>query len=190
MSSANVTIRDWRTSDLDAFARWHTGAQAWQRLDGPYYARPPDDTIGERVDRLRARIEKGDWPTPRERLAIADAKSDDLLGSVSRYWISEETRWLAIGIVIYDPAHWGQGIGYQALGIWCDYLWDALPDIVRLDLRTWSGNLGMIALAKKLGFREEARFRQARIVDGEYHDALGFGILRDEWARPHLSTRD
>ena len=39
----------------------------------------------------------------------------------------------------------------------------------------------MIGLAQKLGYREEARFRKARIVDGEFYDGLGYGILRDEW---------
>jgi putative hydrolase of HD superfamily len=101
---------------------------------------------------------------------------------VSRYWISEETRWSAQGIAIYDPAMWRTGIGYEALGLWTDYLFQECPDWVRLDLRTWSGNPGMIGLARKLGYREEARFRRARIVDGAHYDGLGFGILRTEWA--------
>lgn len=39
----------------------------------------------------------------------------------------------------------------------------------------------MMALARKLGFTEEARFRKARIVNGEYFDGMGYGILRKEW---------
>ena len=56
-----------------------------------------------------------------------------------------------------------------------------MPRLVRLDFRTWSGNHGMQAIGRRLGFREEARFRMARIVDGDYHDGLGFGVLRTEW---------
>jgi len=41
--------------------------------------------------------------------------------------------------------------------------------------------MGMIKLARKLGFQQEACFRKARIVDGKYYDGLGFGILREEW---------
>ena len=40
----------------------------------------------------------------------------------------------------------------------------------------------MMRLAQKLGYREEARFRNARIVDGHYYDGMGYGILREEWA--------
>jgi RimJ/RimL family protein N-acetyltransferase len=60
-----------------------------------------------------------------------------------------------------------------------------MPHIVRLDLRTWSGNHGMMRLAEKLGYQQEARFRQARIVEGRYYDGLGYGILRAEWETQH-----
>jgi len=50
-------------------------------------------------------------------------------------------------------------------------------------LRTWSGNEGMMELAAKMGFKEEARFRKARIVKGQYYDSIGFGLLRDEWEK-------
>jgi putative hydrolase of HD superfamily len=39
----------------------------------------------------------------------------------------------------------------------------------------------MVQLAEKLGFREEMRLRQARVVQGEYFDGMGYGILRQEW---------
>lgn len=77
--------------------------------------------------------------------------------------------------------HWGQGKGYETLGLWSDYLFHNEPQFVRLDLRTWSGNIGMMKLALKVGYKEEARFRMARIVNGEYYDGLGYGILRSEW---------
>ncbi|MCB0063276.1 MAG: GNAT family N-acetyltransferase [Caldilineaceae bacterium] len=86
-----------------------------------------------------------------------------------------------LGICIFDPAHWGHGIGYIALGVWTQYIFDELPEIVRLGMRTWSGNVGMVRLAEKLGFQEEMRLRQARIVNGDYFDAVGFGVLRQEW---------
>ena len=118
---------------------------------------------------------------PRRRLVIAQKENDQFVGLVSRYWQSKETNWLSIGIGIYDDSLWGQGIGYEALGLWCDYLFQAMPILTRLDLRTWSGNYGMMQLAQKVGFQEEARFRMARIVKGEYFDGMGYGVLREEW---------
>ena len=101
------------------------------------------------------------------------------------YWISEETYWHALGIVLYDQATWIRGLGYEALGLWSDYLFREYPMFARLDLRTWSGNRGMMRLAEKLGYTQEACFRKARIVRGEYYDGLGYGILREEWKAKH-----
>lgn len=36
---------------------------------------------------------------------------------------------------------------------------------------------------QRLGVTEEARFRNACVVEGKYFDALGFGVLREEWER-------
>ena len=174
-------LRDFRLEDLPQYQHWMQPGHQWQRLDGPYYPKPTPDEIQSTIQMIERKIKQGGWPDPRQRLVIADRESDQLAGLVTRYWISKETHWPAIGIVIFDPAHWGQGMGYEVFGLWCDYLFTQLESIVRLDLRTWSGNTGMMKLAEKLGFALEARFRMARIVDGAYYDGIGYGILRQEW---------
>jgi putative hydrolase of HD superfamily len=176
-----IRLRDWGEADVEAVRRWHQPDQAWQRFDAPYLPDLTAADVDEMVAKLAQGIAEGNWPTPRRRIAIADRVSDQLVGNVSWYWHSRETQWLNVGIVLYDPATWGQGRGTEALGLWCEYLFATMPQIVRLGLMTWSGNHGMIRLAAKLGFQEEARFRKARIVNGEYYDSLGYGILREEW---------
>ena len=42
----------------------------------------------------------------------------------------------------------------------------------------------MMKVAERLGMKEEARIRQARMVDGKYFDAIKMGILRKEWEQP------
>jgi putative hydrolase of HD superfamily len=133
------------------------------------------------MKKLRKDIESNDWPSPRRRLAMIHQEDKKFLGTVSWYWVSEETNWLAVGIAICDPDYWKRGLGYEALGLWSEYLLQAMPELVRLDLRTWSGNTGMMRLAEKLGYKQEACFRKARIVNGEYYDSIGYGVLREEW---------
>lgn len=181
MQGQRVDLRDWRLDDLESYRAWAQPSQRWQEFDGPYYPHPSPVAVDGNVEGLHQRILSGDWPDPRTRLAIADPATGALLGTVNWYWIGRETNWLAIGIALYDPTSWGKGLGYEALGRWCDYLWAAMPEIVRLDLRTWSGNHGMMRLAEKLGFQQEACFRKARIVRGDYYDGLGYGMLREEW---------
>ena len=180
MESERIRLRDFRSNDMPLYERWLAPGQEWQRWDAPYLP-VSEEWVSRHLASVREGVATGDWKEPRQRLVIADRDTDRLVGVVTRYWISESSAWPAVGIDIYDPSRWGKGIGKDALRLWCDYLFRSMPEVVRLDLRTWSGNARMIALARKLGFTEEARFRSAREVDGKRYDALGFGILREEW---------
>lgn len=175
-----VRLREWKLEDVEATRHWEKPGHRWQELDGPYY-HGAEDTSEAEADRIAARVLAADEPDPRMNLVIADPGTDRLLGFVSSYWQSQETNWLCIGIVLYDDSTWGKGQGREAFTLWIDYLFEHRPELARLDLRTWSGNASMMALAEKLGFQREATFRKARIVDGKYFDGLGYGILREEW---------
>ncbi len=168
VTGKRILLRDMILDDLPAWEQWTMPGNAWHELDGPYYPKPSPDDVKKMVTGAQARIETGEWPEPRRghrrpagpRYLVVGERGDQLAA---------------------DREHWGRGLGYEALGLWCDYLLTAMPELARLDLRTWSGNHGMMALARKLGFTEEARFRKARIVRGEYYDGMGYGILREEW---------
>lgn len=177
-----IRLRDWSLEDVESYKAWQKPGMRWKALDGPYYQTSIDESE-KLAKELQDKIQNQDFPNPRMRLVIADLETNRLMGTVSSYWESKETNWLCVGISIYNPSDWGQGIGWEALGLWCDHLFSIRSEIIRLDMRTWSGNSGLVRLAGKLGFMQEACFRKARIVDGEYFDGLGFGILRDEWNR-------
>jgi len=185
LKGQQIVLRTWQHRDLEMWSSWLEPGHPWKELDGPYYPLPSAAERATMVDQKRAEIEDGSSASPPHSLVIAGRQTDALLGIVNWYWESKETYWPGVGIVIFDQTQWGQGIGYQALGLWTDFLFRSLPQITRLDLRTWSGNRGMMRLAEKLGYVEEARFRQARIVGDKYYDGLGYGILREEWLRRH-----
>lgn len=184
-----IKLRDWIKEDLDEYEFWHTGRKKWMDYDAPYYKKPTKTEIQNKLNELRERITNKNWENPRKRLVIADMENNSFIGTVSWYWQSKETNWKSIGIVIYNEKFWGMGIGYDSLKLWIDYLFDACKEIVRLDLRTWSGNQKMIKLSKKLGFKEEARFRMARVVNGNYYDSIGMGLLRSEWKTTNLDYK-
>lgn len=174
----NIIIRDWQEEDFDRYRYWNTNQFEWMKFNGPYYPQKTLRAINEEIETLK----KADENKVRKRMVIANQQTNQLIGTVSWYWQSKETNWLSIGIALYDDEYWGKGIGFEALTLWCDYLFKYFEEIARLDLRTWSGNIAMMKLAEKLGFTLEARFRKARIVNGEYYDSIGYGILREEWA--------
>ncbi|MGB0840504.1 MAG: GNAT family N-acetyltransferase [Chitinophagales bacterium] len=183
LKGKTIHLRDWQLADLAVFQQWNTGKHEWMNYDGPYYPKMTAEQLENRVKEKQEKIEeyKGNPADMRRGLVIVDAQTNQCLGTVTWYWESKETWWLSNGIVIYDPNHWGRGIGFEALGLWNQHLFDAIPEIARLDLRTWSGNDGMMRLAEKLGYSLEARFRKARIVNGTYYDSIGYGVLREEW---------
>lgn len=65
------------------------------------------------------------------------------VGIVTYYWENFATRWLEIGIIIYDNCIWSKGIGLTALNKWIKICFDKFPEIQHIGLTTWSGNLGI-----------------------------------------------
>jgi len=120
---------------------------------------------------------------------VVDDVTDELIGEVNWYWKSEEPLWMEVGVVIFNEAYWGRGIGAVVLGRWMDEIFHGFPQLVRLGLTTWSGNARMMGLAEKIGLRKEAVYRKARIVDHEYYDSVSYGILREEWEDSRSSGR-
>lgn len=180
LSTIDISLRDLELNDLPQIEHWLHPDHIWHNFNAPYYPKTPVEKIPDRIAIFEKHINANQWGTPRMRLAIANG-DDKIIGTVTRYWISEASDWAAIGIAIWNPDEWGKGYGYQALGLWCDYLFDVEPKFIRLDARTWSGNAGMMRLAEKLGFTKEAVFRKARMVNDTYYDGIGYGILREEW---------
>jgi len=181
LEGKNIVVRDWIMEDLELYKFWNIGYHLWMDFDGPYYPKMDDFELKFNVDYITAIIENKRRSKPRKRLVIALKDTNQLIGTISWYWQSRETNWKSIGITLYDEKLWGRTYGFQALELWIEYLFNSDSELIRLDLRTWSGNIRMIKLAEKLGFQEEARFRKARIVKGKYFDGLAMGILKEEW---------
>ncbi len=185
LQSKTIILRNWIEDDIKIYKHWMQPQFEWNKFDGPYYPFPSEEEIKLRIKNIENKITINTndklFKHPFDDLVIADKQTNLMIGRVNRYWECKETNSISIGIGIYDDKFWSKGIGTEALGLWCDYLFDKIPKIVRLGFSTWSGNLGMINLGIKLGFLEEARIRKARIVNERYYDSVSFGILREEW---------
>ena len=73
-----------------------------------------------------------------------------LIGIVSRYWENKKTRWLEVGIIIYNPDYWYGGYGSEALKLWTTRTFKDFPELEHVGLTTWSGNIPMMKCAEKL----------------------------------------
>jgi RimJ/RimL family protein N-acetyltransferase len=180
IAGERLILRDLQIADIEQIYYWMYLAEDREHLawNGPYSSLPDMTYEQFLAANYQAHLDRLKSSDTRRKLVIEiDGK---LRGSVGWYWVSEETNWFEIGIAIYDSKYWSGGYGTEAFRMWMQYLFSNL-DTPRLGIGTWSGNYRMIALAKKLGMIEEARVRKARIVRGEFYDAVKYGILREEW---------
>ena len=146
----------------------------WAQMNAPYF----NEYEAQDYDSFLANHEKF-FMREHGILGIYDKRK--IIGVVSSYWESVVTRWLEIGIVIYDETQCNKGLGKQALSQWIDLCFELHPEIERVGFTTWSGNLAMIALGERLSMTQEACIRKVRYYNGVYYDSIKYGVLRDEW---------
>ena len=177
----NIYIRDIEMKDLDDYYSLNSPGREHHKFNGPYFGIITEDELKAEVQDIKTKLENGESNPLGQRKIIADADTDAVIGTVNWYWKSVETLWLEVGVVVFNEDYWGKGIATKALTAWISQVFSERPEIVRIGLSTWSGNFGMCRVARKLRLKEEARYRNARIVDGKYYDSVSYGVLREEW---------
>lgn len=145
----------------------------WKKWDAPYYTH--ESMSYEEFLTLEDRYVNAE--------SVLVIKVDgEIIGQVGYYWEHEPSKWLEMGLLIYEPHNWGKGYGSRVLTMWTTHLFETLP-LVRVGYATWSGNERMIRAGEKLGFTMEARIRRVRYWNGHYYDSIRMGLLREEWKK-------
>lgn len=154
-------LREQTTADALQLAYWHTDPQAeWKQWDAPYF---------------HAGVHR---PSSGERIIEVAGQA---VGLVTRHAERpSEGGWWELGILIFDPQYWGGGIGTAALREWTGLTFAETGAHV-LTLSTWSGNERMIRAGLRVGYRECARVREARLWQGRRYDSVRLDMLRREW---------
>lgn len=80
-----------------------------------------------------------------------------------------------------------RGIGTAAVRWLCGYAFQRWPTLARIGAETRVDNLAMRRVLRRCGFVKEAHRRLAwhsasNSADGARHDAIGYGLLRHDWA--------
>ncbi|MFD4928825.1 GNAT family N-acetyltransferase [Peribacillus butanolivorans] len=175
----NVVLRNVKQDDLKLLWSLKYGEEnpEWKKWDAPYYPYELIDfnTYIDKEEKHRNYDEKmGVY----SELIIE--KDHQIIGSIVYYWEHEPSRWLEIGITIFEANYWNGGYGTEAIKLFITYLFENI-EIERVGLTTWSGNERMMAVALKIGMQLEGRMRKCRYFDGYYYDSIRMGILREEW---------
>ncbi|HEX3051079.1 MAG TPA: GNAT family protein, partial [Aggregatilineaceae bacterium] len=124
-----------------------------------------------------------EWQEKSDRIEVEfgiQTKDGKPIGNLGMNWMSPANRIANIGAMIGEPDYWGGGYGTDALTLYIDYVFDWL-DLRRIFLDTMSINVRVMRQMEKVGFKLEARRREAMYGDGVWYDELIYGLLRDEW---------
>lgn len=181
----NITLRDYVLSDVEDEVRWTNVETEWFRSDTPWMTLEPVDAEELRKDMME--IMAG-MPEDAIRWRFEIEVDGRHIGLVSSYFLDsnyEYPSWDSIdqrknapenhavrglGIEICEMDYWGKGIGTKALTALIEYY--RSYGETRFLIETWSGNHKMLGCAKKLGFREIKRIKDAHTVAGKPVDDL------------------
>lgn len=153
--------------------------QGWSRT------LPPDFTVGM----YRRRFDSREYSTSRDLaiFIIEERRTDRAVGSISYSDVRDRFS-ATIGIAL-DTSVWGTGIATEAMELLLRFLFVELGMRV---VRMWtqSGNGRMLGSARKLGFSEAVREREAIFKGGVMRDNMMLDLLREEWFALHPEEED
>jgi RimJ/RimL family protein N-acetyltransferase len=170
-----VILRPYKKSDLEIYLKWMAGGE-WLQFDAPWET---GFTLNKEAEQRFMKMLKDEPVVPSKRAVIA-TKKDQPIGWVNRYADKRFPKNWLIGIDICEDRFLNKGYGTEAFGLWVDYLFSH-SDVHRLGFATYSFNMRMVQVGKKVGFTHEGTDREVMYWNNDWLDRLHFGLLRKEW---------
>ncbi len=177
-----VILRDFIKEDIDDRIKWETIETEWLEWDAPWEAEEEPFNHKKYSDLMEKKLCEKQDPN-RFRYGFQICINDEIkkhIGWINAYKIDDEIFCsdddckLAIGIGIPDLSSRRKGYATEAWDLYIKYLLDnGTKDIYT---QTWSGNIRVIGLIKKLGFEGCYREESFRIVRGVLYDGLTFKL--------------
>jgi len=152
----------------------------WSLLEDLAVTVPSEDgpVRPKSLSAAKARFERHLTDLPSDLLELVVVADDQVIGQVQLHSIDYFSRCCELGIALGEK-YWNRGFGQDAVRTIVDYGFDVL-NMNRVGLRVLADDERAIAAYRKAGFVEEGRLRQHALVQGELHDDLVMGILRQE----------
>ncbi|MDN5343439.1 GNAT family N-acetyltransferase [Oceanotoga sp. DSM 15011] len=185
ISNSKVILRDFIESDIEKRISWETKHTEWKLWDAPWEfdnitQEQKQKKLDKYIEKMYALVEKYKiMSDTKKRLSFQICnKNNKYIGWCNSYRIDNEFLYssegtkCAIGIDIPDISYRGKGYAFHSLCLFIDYLMEHGES--EIYTQTWSGNIRMINLAKKLGFEECSRKENSRNVRGKKYDGLTF----------------
>jgi RimJ/RimL family protein N-acetyltransferase len=182
-----VSLRALEREDLTVLHKWQNDEEI-MRLARSF----PDHVISKEALEVEfAREIKGE-DTGRRAYIIEEKSSHNPVGwaTIRIHLFQRRATAADVGLALGEKNAWNKGYGTETSKLLLDEVFRQM-NLHRAEWWTFSENIASIQLARKLGFEEEARLRDAVFFDNHYHDLVVFGLLKPEFesirAAPEIS---
>jgi RimJ/RimL family protein N-acetyltransferase len=151
------------------------GQRASDRMMSPF----GDEIAKKRVEEL-----SNEMPGIEDNFYIIEDNSGSPVGNINTHSCSRVDGTFEYGLGVRRK-HRGLGYASDAIKLVLAFYFKEL-NYQKCNVKVYSYNIESINLHKKLGFSEEGRIRRSFFGNGEYHDIICMGLLREEF-KGHLS---
>jgi RimJ/RimL family protein N-acetyltransferase len=177
-----VRLRGVEPTDADTFFKWNQDTEAARRLEFLW----PPVPHAEVAEWLRQQsVKKLDNDAFIWLIETVDSKP---IGSIRTHNCDHRNGTFSYGVFIAGE-HQRRGYAVDAVRIILRYYFEELR-YEKAIAQVYAFNTDSIALHEKLGFKLEGTHRSMVFSSGQRHDALWYGMTREEWEELNTPTLD
>ncbi len=179
LTGKRIVLRALERDDLKLIHKWQNDEEVMRLARSQ-----PDHAIS--MEALAAELDKNlkGEDTMTRRFGIEEKQSGKLIGWCSIAYSSWARRYTSadIGLAIGEKDRWRKGYGTEIVSLLLKEAFEQL-NLHRAGWWTYAENKGSIALAEKMGFKEEGRMRENVFFDNSFHDTVVLGLLKNDYDR-------
>jgi ribosomal-protein-serine acetyltransferase len=102
-----------------------------------------------------------------------------IAGSIGFLYIDWGARKTEIGYWLGDN-YKGKGLATKSIKHFIEHAFNDL-DLKKIEINVATNNVKSRAIPERLGLKEEGIIRNYEFLNGEYHDRVIYGLLKEEW---------
>lgn len=166
-------LREYRIDDVETVLKYINDPEIKHLMhnDVPYLL-----TLQDEMKWFEGRSAKKDTYS----FAIETLEDGKYIGGCGINTLDWKNSVACVGIFIGDKDYWGKGYGSDAMTTLIKFIFNQM-NINKINLYVYDFNKRAIKSYEKCGFQIEGVLRQEVFKNGQYHDDIVMGILRDEY---------
>lgn len=177
LTGKSIILRAPEREDLKWFHKWQNDEEVMM------LARSQPDHVKSMAS-VEAEMEKtlkGD-DTEVRRYVIEEKSSGKAIGwcSIRYHAWARKYHNADLGLCIGEKDKWGKGYGTEVTRLLLREAFEQL-NLHKVGWWTFAENKASIALAEKLGFKEEGRLRDHHFFNNQFHDAVILGLQKSQY---------